>query len=466
MSDLAHPARSSRVEPAAWVAVALLCGLLVGWMVSRGSASVADVVLVAAGAVVALLTFRRLEFGLLLMLFVLPLDSYGRIISQPVAITAFHVVLLICLLAWSRKLLTGRAHLHFSWVDAGVLAFIGAGLWSLPTSLAPSATAVAVFRIGFLWLLALLYANGVENEAQLRRLLVALAVTGVLLSAVGLAQYFVPGFDLGSIRDVLRAGGAVSFSRVGAFFFDPNYFAGLLSALTPMCLAFLVHARSRRAAVAWGLAAAATGLTLILTFSRGGWVGGAVGLVVVVVTAPRRRRAWMAGALVAIALVAAVSAPATIVSRFTSISNVETDVSVATRYYMTASMQDMIAARPVFGTGLGAFDKAYPSFRRPGTSFDIVKPHQIPLAFIAETGVAGAIAEIILVGGLIAIYWRKRPEGWDVLEAAVLVGVVTLLVGTLFEYYLYFEYLWLFLGLSPVVMRIVRAKPRRKPVEI
>jgi O-antigen ligase len=158
------------------------------------------------------------------------------------------------------------------------------------------------------------------------------------------------------------------------------------------------------------------------------------------------------------AVAVTVLAPDLVVSRVQSIANVDTDVSVATRYYMNVSMGEMIADRPVAGAGLGAFDKAYPAYRRPGTSFDIVKPHQVPLAFVAETGIAGVLAELTLLGALLALYWRRRPHGWGALESAVLVGTVTLLVGTLFEYYLYFEYVWLFFGLSVVVARLARTE--------
>lgn len=409
-------------------------------------------------AAVAALSFHRLEFGVIALLFTLPLDTFGRLIETPVTVTVFHVVLLICLAAWASRIATERGQLRFSWIDVAAFAFVAAGLWSLPASLAPSTTVVSVVRLLFLWAFTSLYANAIRDARSLHRVLGWLVGTGVVLGLIGIGQYFVPDFGVGLIRDVLRAGGAVSFSRVGAFFSDPNYLAGLLSAIVGVSLALLVHARERRAALLWGVAAAVTGLALVLTFSRGGWVGAASGILVVVLTAPRRRRAWLVGALVVAAVAVTVLAPDLVVSRVQSIANVDTDVSVATRYYMNVSMGEMIADRPVAGAGLGAFDKAYPAYRRPGTSFDIVKPHQVPLAFVAETGIAGVLAELTLLGALLALYWRRRPHGWGALESAVLVGTVTLLVGTLFEYYLYFEYVWLFFGLSVVVARLARTE--------
>lgn len=455
MAERAHR-RLGRSEVLAG-AIALAAGLGAGALVARGALGWESVALVAAGLLLAVLAFRRLEFGLIALLFTLPLDTFGRLITSPVTVTVFHVVLLVCLAAWARRIVAERGWLRLTWMDAAAAAIVAAGLWSLPFSLASGTTVVSVVRLAFLWAFASLYANGIRERGGLRRVVGWLVVSGALLSVVGLAQYFLPGFDFGWIRDVKRAFNVVSYSRVGGFFFDPNYFAGLLSAIVAVSLSLLAHARTRREALLWGGAAALTGATLVLTFSRGGWVGAAAGVLVAILVAPRSRRAWMMGAVIALALAGTLLAPDLILSRVQSIANVDTDVSVATRYYMNTSMQDMIADRPVFGTGLGAFDKGYLTYRRPGTSFEIVKPHQVPLAFIAETGIAGLLAEVTLIGALVALYWRRRPDGWDPLEAAVLAGTVTLLVGTLFEYYLYFEYVWLFFGLSVVATRLARA---------
>lgn len=440
-----------------WTVGAIAAGAACGFLTVRGISLIAALCLGAAAIALVMATFWRIEIGLIALLFTLPLDTFGRLIEKPVTVTVYHVVLLICMGAWARSIVTKRGGLHLGWMDVAIAAFVGAGLWSLPASLAPSTTAVSTLRLVFLWAFAALYANNITDERGLRRVIVWFVGIGVGLSAVGIAQYFVPNLGVGWIRDVLRAGGAISFSRVGAFFYDPNYFAGLLSAVTTVSLAMLAHAHVRREALLWGGAAAVSGFTLVLTFSRGGWVAAAAGIVVVVLTAPRRRRAWLLGGLVTIAVVLSLASPGLVTSRVQSITNVETDVSVATRYYMAISMGQMIAARPVSGTGLGAFDHLYPYYRHPGTSLAIVKPHQVPLGFIAETGIAGALAELTLVVALAMLYVRRRPNGFGALEAAALVGTVAMLVGTLFEYYLYFEYVWLFIGLSAAATRLGRS---------
>jgi len=455
------PAVRSRLAslPAwAWVVPAVLLGAGIGVLSSRGAVAWPALAALAVGLWLAIKSFDRLEFGLVALLFAMPLDRYGQLIETPITLTVFQVVLLVCLAAWARDLWARKEGPRFSWIDAGIALMVLAGLWSLPFSLARSTTLVSVARLTFLWALALLYANGIRDTAGLRRVINALAVSGVVLGALGLAQYFVPGFDLGSVRDILRAGGAVAFSRVGAFFHDPNFLAAVLSAIAAMALSFLSHAGTGKMALAWGAVLAVTGAALLVTFSRGGWLGGAAGLLVAVLTAPKTRRAWLLGAMVAAVLAAAVMAPDAVVSRGGSPANGDTDVSVGTRDYMNVSMVRMIADRPVTGTGLGAFDRAYPDYRMPGTSLDIVKPHQVPLTFVVETGLLGAFAQLVLAGGLIALYWRRRPDGWDATEAAVLSGTIALMAGSLFENYLYFEYVWLFFGLSVVATRLARTR--------
>lgn len=446
---------TARRIPSAAVAVAAVAvGAFAGAMVANGSVTWTGVALACAAVVAVVLTFRRLEFGLIAMLFVIPLDRFGRILTRPFTVTAFQVLLMACLAAWVMQLVRRRATWRLSPLDLAAAAMVLAGLWSLPTSLAPASTLMYTGRLVFTWGFAVLYANSIRDAASLRRLMAWLVGIATGLSVLGMAQYFLPGIGIGWVTQIKAAFNVVYFSRVGAFYYDPNTFAGLLAAIVTVCLTMLIHARRGREAALWGLAAAVNGFTLVLTFSRGGWVCAAAGVAVAIVLAPKGRRVWLVSAVAALAIVAVAVAPGAIASRVASIFSPDTDVSVGTRYYMYQSAAEIAATYPTFGTGLGAFDKAYPAFRKPGSDFGIVKPHQLVVALVSETGIAGLIAEIVFAGAVVAIYWRRRPHGWGPLEAAIMAGLVTLIVGSAFEYYLFFEYLWLFLGLSVAVARI------------
>ncbi|TLM94641.1 MAG: hypothetical protein FDZ75_05485 [Actinobacteria bacterium] len=256
---------------------------------------------------------------------------------------------------------------------------------------------------------------------------------------------------------MLALGGAVWFSRAGAFFSDPNQLGTFMSIALVMAFAMLVRETSKRAAVMEACAIGVTGLALVASASRTAWVGAAIGIVVVLLTAPAKRRKGVWIAAVSVGLAGVLFASPMLIERAVSSGDVNKDRSVATRVYMTQSTLAMIKDNPIWGTGLDAYPALYPAYRLPGSSPTIVELHQLPLALPVEMGLAGMLAEAVLVFSFIALYWRRRPEGWTVWEAATLAALLTVLVQTMFQYYLYFEYLWLVVALAVVARRLATA---------
>ncbi len=447
------------VAAAPWLLTAVVAGAAGGVIALQGVRVSGLALAAVVAACLVAVAVKRLDIGLILLLFTLPLDVYGRVLTEPIAVTVFQLMLVLTLGAWALKVVgEGASWFRLSAVDVGIGALVLAGVWSLPNSLAPSATVTAIVRVAFLWAFCLMYCNAVRDAAELRRVLGFLVGTGGAIGLLALAQYFVPGFDFGSTHDVRGLGGTVALTRAGGFFEDPNYLAGFLSVTFIAAFAMLVHARGRRAALGWGVGLGVTGLALLVTFSRTGWVGAALGCVAIALTAPRRRRVWLIAGGLAVAVAAVALAPEQIVSRTRSIGDIERDMSVATRYYMFYSTIEMIEDDWVYGTGLGAYDRAYPEYRKPGTRLAILKPHQLPLALWAEMGIAGLLAQVALIAALIVLFARRGHAGWTGPEAAALAGLLTLLVQTLFQYYLYFEYVWLFLALAVLATRLGRTE--------
>jgi O-antigen ligase len=113
----------------------------------------------------------------------------------------------------------------------------------------------------------------------------------------------------------------------------------------------------------------------------------------------------------------------------------------------------MIADRPLTGVGLKAFDVAYPPYVLPGAEQSISHPHQVPLPFVAETGIAGAVALVAAVIAGVAAMIAARRSGAAV-GGAVTAGVLALGVGSLFQFFLYYEVAWLFAGLLAAAARL------------
>ncbi|MBN2404042.1 MAG: O-antigen ligase family protein [Coriobacteriia bacterium] len=445
---------------AAWAVVALLAGVAAGLLEGAlGLRALYLVVLVPVSVASAVLVLRSPEHGLLFMLAALPLDTFGRIITRPTSVTVFHVVLLLTLFSWGRLLLKGdrRIERALSPVGVGVLLLVFAALWSLPGSLAPATTAVSVLRIMFLGLFYAAFAVLIRDERVARRVILALVLTAVASSVLAIAQYSIPGLGIGNVHTQFTSGGG-SVIRPEALFDDPNYLATFLSVGVIAALGMAVHAKRLRGSALWVGAAGLSAVGLVMTFSRTGWVGVIAGAGVLILSAaPARRRVFMAVVGVLVVAVVLIS-PEMITSRFSSITDVNSDASVRTRYLMIGSTQDMIADNWVFGTGLGAFDQAYPRYRQPGALIPITKPHQLPLAMWAEMGIPALVAEVVIVCALAAMLWRRRRVRWGVYQAIGVAALVAVLVQSLFQYYLYFEYLWLSLALSVAAARFEQSR--------
>ncbi len=435
-----------------WAAAAVASGGLAGAAVATGTAVPVAALLVGLAALAAVVRWPHL--GVYLVLLLVPLDIYGRVVSEPVPLTLYQLALVVTLVAWwLRIVLEPGQWFRFAPIDVGCALLVAAAFLSTVWSIDPSSTLRAGIRVLFAWLLALATANVLRDGARLRAAYVLLLATAVVHGAIGFAQQFVPGFDLGRVKAYMAAGGRVNFVRASGFFEDPNMFAGFLAAAFVAGLAFVVHSRSSKAFLASAGATAVIGAGLVATLSRTGWVTAAFGAVVVALTAPPRRRRWLVGVGLAAVIGLAAVAPGTVASRAASIFDTERDESNRTRYGMYLSTIEMIRDDWVLGTGLAAYEKAYPAYRKPGTSQVVVKPHQLPLSFVAEMGVLGLAAEVALAVGTWLLFWPRRGRPWTPYEAASAAGIASLLAGSLFQYYLYFEYLWLFVAFAVAARR-------------
>ena len=452
------PVAKRRTIEVVWLLGALLVGILGGLSVTAsGGRSVMIVLGILAAIVAVSLIFRDTRNGLYLMLLALPLDLAGRIITEPYTLTIYHVVLVVSLLSWGiRAVREGRDRgIEVSFVHLGVLALVLAALWSLPFSLDQHGTVVGAIRLTFSAAFFALFIRHIRDARTMDRVLVFLVVTSACAAALAVLQYFVPTLALGELATVGR--GMERVIRPAAFFDDPNYLAGMLSVGIVAALGRASYAADLRLALPWLTGAAVSGVGLLLTLSRTGWVGVAAGLAIVVLAAPVKRRAWLVIGVAATLAIVLAASPTVVLERAGSISDVEGDASVSTRFVMFDSSIAMFRDNWVHGVGLEAFDDAYPAYRRIGSMRTITKPHQLPLALPAMMGIAGLLAELLILAGVVIEVVRHRTTGWDAWLSVAVAGLVALLVQTLFQYYLYFEYLWLFLALTVAATRISRS---------
>ncbi|MCS5697960.1 IctB family putative bicarbonate transporter [Cyanobium sp. FGCU-52] len=234
--------------------------------------------------------------------------------------------------------------------------------------------------------------------------LVAALMAGELLTAViGIRQLYEDTNALARWSDANSvARGTV---RIYSTLENPNLLGGFLLPVLPIALVAVVRWRhpARRL---FALACLVLGLiALVLTYSRGAWMGMVASLAVLaLLLVLRATRSWpplwrrllplgllLGGALVLTILVTQVEA---LQVRVLSLLAGREDSSNNFRMNVWTSALEMVQDRPWLGIGPGntAFNLIYPLYQQP--KFNALSTYSIPLEWLVEAGVPGLIAGV------------------------------------------------------------------------
>ncbi len=200
---------------------------------------------------------------------------------------------------------------------------------------------------------------------------------------------------------------------------QPNYVAGALVLFLPVQLALLAGLPPRRSTLGrvllLGALAALTALTLLLTQSRGGLIGLAVGLGAWLAWhGPRARRLLLAGVVIAIAAVLLIG-PERAAALLQDTAGRSVLSSAHSRLELWSRALYAIQAFPLTGLGLNGFRHAlpvlFPMFTiAPG--FDISHAHNQFLQAALDLGLPGLVAFAALAGGALALLAAARRRTW------------------------------------------------------
>ncbi len=251
-------------------------------------------------------------------------------------------------------LLTGSSPAHF----AGLLATIGAAAF---------VTARACARPGGMKvvLAGLVTTAFVQASLELWQL-----HSGTALNLYGGAQPSAPGQSaFYQFENVARPSGAL---------YDPISLGNLLAIALPVAVALSLRARSGGERIIWAAAGFWIALALMLTLSRMSWIGGILGVCLVVILQERGRIAavlTIAGAAAAILAVGTVVDGASLGKRLESViaptsQSTANHIEDQTRTKIWAATRTTIADHPIAGVGFGELQRkiagSYPGGRLGG----------------------------------------------------------------------------------------------------
>lgn len=233
------------------------------------------------------------------------------------------------------------------------------------------------------------------------------------------------------------------YFRAFGSFGQPNPFGAFMGMTLPLALGALFGALSmawqnnkeRRAwlwaALGLGGAAALIGAGLIVSWSRGAWLGFAAALVTLILLAPRRL--WhgivitmvCAGAL-GLAMLGNV-VPSALLARFSDFAQDLTgfqdvrgapinDANYATveRLAHWQAALSMADESPLFGVGFGGYEVAYPRHALVNWQLALGHAHNYYLNVLAETGIVGLAAYIgMWIGlGVLGVRTLRLPDAF------------------------------------------------------
>ena len=310
------------------------------------------------------------------------------------------------------------------WVPLGL--FLGIALLSMSVAQDLGLTAKEIVKWAEFGLMVVLVASVVERPRDAVIAVAAILAAGCIEALYGLGQAATgagpAGFLIGG--NLLRA-----FGHFG----QPNPFAAYVATglLVASGIGIALMTRSPRSLLSpTGVLVALVGgvlfLALLASLSRSAWIAVAAAVVVMLV-AHDRRTAPLVGLGFLLALLLGLVGlfgllPPVVTSRFTvlldnfalfdarSVTLSAANFALVQRMAIWQAAWEIYQQHPVLGIGLGNFDVVYPSYALPGWPQLPGHAHNYYLNLLAELGVLGLSAYVVLLGWLYVSVWRAVQQ--------------------------------------------------------
>jgi len=303
-------------------------------------------------------------------------------------------------------------------------------------------------------LFAIVFMNAVRTERETDRVVTALICAGALVACYGIFQ---AATGMVSETDWIDEAKFETLTlRVYSTLENPNVLAEYLLLITPLAASSIFTERE-----GWKklLGLAATGamvVCMVLTYSRGGWLGliAAVAVFLVILD----RRFIVLGVIGAAALLFVL--PQSILQRFASIRDLSDS---STSYRISIWLATLLLLKDYWfcgiGTGTAAFGAVYPAY-----SFNAVSAphaHNLYLQVLCECGVVGfAVLMAVIVafyktcaGGIAGAGRKKRLR-----LVALIAGMTGFLVQSFTDYSFYnYRVMFLFWIMAALAVVIARS---------
>ena len=429
----------------AWLAITAILGLLIA-IQPAGISGVG----IALAALIAAALITPLA-ALVLLLVIAPLRSLIAAeapLNLPLDVGQIALVALVGF--WLFDALTRRRalpRLRWSPVYLPVIGFFAAASLSVFSALSVGAWLNEWLKWAQILLLMALCLD-LMRRGSAQWLVFGLTLAGLANALIGIYQFF---GGSGALHLLIND----RFFRAFGTFGQPNPFGGFMGLIAPLALMVALghglrlwrdwrggraKARDAVAVIFYGGAAALIAAGVIVSWSRGAWLGFVSALAVMALALPRKL--WHGLLLIGIAAAVVVGLwsagrlPASIVDRLTSFTQETLSFSdvrgvditpenyaLIERLAHWQAALNMATAHPWLGVGFGNYEAAYAQYSLMNWEMALGHAHNYYLNVLAETGMIGLATYLAMWVSVIALTWRARQHP-DLLARLTAVGLL------------------------------------------
>lgn len=349
-------------------------------------------------------------------------------------------------LFWVGKLFCAHRVTRFGVLDFFVLLFgalyllgaLGGGTDSLFRALSALVLLLSYYPIKGLF----------STPVYQKRTILTLSVASLVCSLIGILQYLFGDAELRWV-DVSRF--ADIGGRVTSLYQNPNVLAVYLLLTLPLILCALFESgHSRGARWLYGVTLASELFCLILTWSRGAWLGAISAIALFFLLHSPRGRRFLLACLIPVWIWLPLL-PHNMTNRFQSIASLS-ESSVRYRLYTWRGTLEMLLHHPL-GVGVGerAFSAAYERYAVSGTE-TVAHTHNLFLQIIAELGLPALLCFLFVLVLFARLFFSVRRGGRGEGALGGVCAIFGVLVMGIFDYVWYqsglFWLFWAVLGAS------------------
>ncbi len=331
----------------------------------------------------------------------------------------------------------------------GIIIFIGT-----VTSINPGGS-LRDLTIHFVSLaLVFIMVNSIDRLEDFNIIVTFIVFSATIVALIGLYQYKV-GVPIDAAWVDVENNPDIK-ARVYSVFGNPNVLAEYLIMIIPLSISLFWYTKKAHKKLIFLATSAILSLALVLTLSRGGWLGFAFSALIFVILVEKR----LLLSIIPVSLAGIFLLPQSILNRIISIGNFA-DSSNAYRLKMWEITLDIIRDNPIAGVGFGhlPFKETFESYIRTMPTYHA---HNTYLEIAAELGIPGLLAFLFLLFVIFKYGIQKLIHQENryirIMAAGLFSGLAGLLVHGAVENVIYLTriivYFWVLIGLILVLMKI------------